>query len=316
MDSIELILMPLTGDESESQERWTATIRQRRSMFNIPRGTGDPTFTINNFPFPAFADPQTLANLNAYDSPDILAADEIRDGGDAPAIMNAIGGITGFRYNNPSNLPEVYVQMLEFAHLGIWVNGQEPTVISLSAATASDFDNDFRYAFLGDNAIPASDLPDRGMAGYSIEGDATYKGVNFFPDGFMMADFNRRSFVFAISALGNSALEDFGDANAMVPDGGGIRPVENQDRIAIDFTGTLIGNEIQGTPTITDAAGFFADLDSGSAITSASFSARFYDSPTYDSAITGLPRELAGVMEIVDGDGNLNMGFLGRRRTP
>ena len=305
-----LNLMPATGDESENPEDWTARIRPDSdpARFNTPAATDEAMFTINNFPLPARENNLMLSELDAYDLPTRLVANQIRDGGDAPAIITAIGGITGFRYNNPSNLPEVYVQMLEFAHLGIWVNEQEPTVISLSTATVSDFNNDFLYAFLGDNAIPASDLPDSGMAGYSIEGDATYKGVNFFPDGFMTADFNRGSFEFAISALGDSASEDFGDANAMVPDGGGIQPVAMQDRIEIEIAGTLNGNEIQGTPTITNAAGFFADLSS---FTSASFSARFYDSPTYDS--TTFPLELSGVMDITDIGDDLHMGFLGRR---
>ena len=73
MDSIELILMPLTGDESESQERWTATIRPVAALCStfLP-APAIATFDYQQFSLSGkFADPlNACGNLNAYDSPD------------------------------------------------------------------------------------------------------------------------------------------------------------------------------------------------------------------------------------------------------
>ena len=305
-----LTIMASTDSDAEGgSETWTATIAPDtdNNIFMVDSNADDAVFAVGNM-LPPVVDGTMLMALNDYTPPTVLAADAIRAGEDSVIAANAI---TGLLYNDAAGNPQIYVQLLTYAHLGIWTNGQVPTVITSPTAMASDFVNDFRYAFLGDNAV--SSLPTSGTANYAIEGDATYKGVNFFPDGIITANFALSSFGILISAEGDSAnrADDFGNANAMVPDGsGGMRPMTTTDNISIDFTGTIVGNEFQGTPIFT-VDGFFSDL-AGFDSAASSFSGRFYDSATYNPAAT-LPRELAGVMEIVDDQGNLNMGFLGRR---
>ncbi len=299
--SAELTLTALSGDEAENVEMWTATIEPDTAIFNVDSANDDATFSIADDTFSLAVNGRTLAELNALITPTTLAADAIRNRA-SETIRGA--AITGSRYNDASNMPQIYVQMLEFAALGIWVNGNDPDI--------GVFDHiNYDYAFLGDNAVAT--LPTSGSASYSIEGDAIYKGVNFFPDGIISANFGTGGNVnVLISADGSNATnraDDYGDANAMVPmTGGGMRPATATDNINIQFTGTIIGNEFQGTPIIT-GGGFFADL-AGFDSAASSFSGRFYDSVPNPATA---PRELAGVMEIVDDDGNLNMGFLGRR---
>ena len=297
--SAELTLTALSGDEAENVEMWTATIEPDTAIFNVDSANDDATFSIADDTFSLAVNGRTLAELNALITPTTLAADAIRN-----LQSDAVRGvaITASRYGDAA-APDVFVQMLEFAALGIWVNGNAPDI--------GVFDHiNYDYAFLGDNAVAT--LPNSGSANYDIEGDATYKGVNFFPDGVIGADFATGDVVIIITAVGSSAVnraDDFGDANAMVPmTGSGMRPVTNTDTININFNGTIIGNEFQGTPMFT-ADGFFSDL-AGFDSAASSFSGRFYDSVPNPATA---PRELAGVMEIVDDDGNLNMGFLGRR---
>ena len=297
----ELTLTALSGDESENVEMWTATIMPADTLFSIDSANDDDTFAITNLPLPARANNLMLSALDDYDLPTALAADAIRAGQDD---LIAVDAITGFQYNNADGNPQVYVQLLEFAALGIWVNGNAPM-------PNVEFDHDFRYAFLGDNVV--STLPNSGSAIYNIEGDATYKGVNFFPDGSLDMSFMTGTFNVDIGAFGGEALDDFGSATAMLPDGsGGMQPLVPNDRVSLNFDGTIDANGlITGTPTIFLAAGFFADL-AGFDSAASSFSGRFYDSDTYDPTMA-TPREVVGVMEIVDAQGNLNMGFLGRR---
>ena len=300
--SVNLILSPTDdSDNTENTENWMATLRDG-SNYNRDAANNNVAFDIvDPLTLPTAMNGRTLAELNAYDIPTALAADAIRNRA-SETIRGA--AITGSRYNDASNMPQIYVQMLEFAALGVWVNGNAPDI--------GVFDHiNYDYAFLGDNVVAT--LPTSGSASYSIEGDAIYKGVNFFPDGIISANFGTGGNVnVLISADGSNATnraDDYGDANAMVPmTGGGMRPATATDNINIQFTGTIIGNEFQGTPIIT-GGGFFADL-AGFDSAASSFSGRFYDSVPNPATA---PRELAGVMEIVDDDGNLNMGFLGRR---
>ena len=292
-----LTIMASTDSDAEGgSETWTATIAP--DMFTVD---SDADIAVANM-LPPVADGTMFTALNAYATPTALAANAIRN-----LQSDAIEGvaITASLYADASGMPQVYVQMLEFAALGIWVNGNAPEI--------GVFDHiNYDYAFLGDNAVAT--LPNSGSANYFIEGDATYKGVNFFPDGGISANFGTGNVFINISASGSSALnraDDFGDANAMVPmTGGGMRPLSTSDSMQVNFTAPIIGNEFQGTPIIT-GGGFFSDL-AGFDSAASSFSGRFYDSATYNPAAT-LPRELSGVMEIVDAQGNLNMGFLGRR---
>ena len=242
--------------------------------------------------------------LDDYDSPDPLTEVQIRAGGDdnSEPVRAAIP-ITGFRYGDAAT-PDVFVQMLEFAALGIWVNGNAPEI--------GEFDHiNYEYAFLGDNAVDT--LPNSGTASYDIEGDATYKGVNFFPDGSIDVDFEMLSFTATLSAQANgepNRIDDFGGDTAMVPDGGsGMRSVNFNDFLSLNFRGTIVGNTFEGTPNIDAIFGIFTDL-AGFDSAMSSFSGRFYDSVPNPATA---PRELSGVMEIVDAEGNLKMGFLGRR---
>ena len=204
-----------------------------------------------------------------------------------------------------------------FAHLGIWVGGKVPTV--------GEDGHNFNYAVLSDNVVTTLPTGANQRARYILEGDATYKGANFFPDGRIDVNFGAATFSVTINVLANSQpaiTDDFGDAAPMLPDGtGGFRPVAVDDDLAIAFEGTISGNTFTGTPSIGFARGFFADfvVDDGTGnlvedITSASFDIRFYDAPGYDSTMAD-PTEAAGVLEIIDGTDELHMGFLGRCST-
>ena len=301
MRTATLIIMASSTDTDTIAEEWTAAIAiPANGDFTADPANADANFIISETALPAVANNLLLSALDAYTIQAVLATNEIRAGGDGGQF--ATTPITGFQYNDADGNPQVFVQRAEFAALGIWVNGNAPNL--------AEFDHDYDYAFLGDNVV--STLPNSGTATYRVEGDATYKGVNFFPDGIVAADFGGGIFSTSITADGSTATtrtDDFGDANAMVPmTGGGMRPVTGTDNINIQFDATITGNEFQGTPTFT-AGGFFSDL-AGFDSAASSFSGRFYDSVPNPATA---PRELSGVMEIIDAQGNLNMGFLGRR---
>ena len=320
MTAATLTIMALDTDSVENIERWTAMIFPVNTVFSVDSNADDADFSITDPTFPTAMDGRTLDDLIPLDNmPDILGVDEIRAGGDENATRAEIP-ITGLRYNDADGNPQIYVQRLTYANLGIWTNGQEPTIITSSTATASDFDNDFRYGFFNDNAIAGSDFPDSGQANYEVEGDATYRGVNFFIEGSINAMFTAGTFISNLGAGGGDALDDFGSANAMVPDvddldGDGdtaeLRTVATSDRLLIFTNGGINNDGFSGTPRLDQSGGFFADL---AAFTSASFSGRFYDdSATYDGMITA-PDELAGTGVFVGGGGmdDLHFGFLGQ----
>ena len=321
MTAATLTIMALDTDSVENIERWTAMIFPVNTVFSVDSNADDADFSITDPTFPTAMNGRTLAELMPLDAtPTVLGVDEIRDGGDENATRAAIP-ITGLRYDDADGNPQIYVQRLTYANLGIWTNGQVPTVISLATATEDDFDNDFRYGFLADNALLGSDLPTtRAQANYEVEGDATYRGVNFFIEGSINAMFTAGTFLSNIGTGGGDALDDFGSANAMVPDvddldGDGdtaeLRTVAATDRLLIFTNGGINNDGFSGTPRLDQSGGFFADL---AAFTSASFSGRFYDdSANYDGMITA-PDEVAGTGVIVDGGGtnDLHFGFLGQ----
>ena len=305
-----LTITASSGDEAENVEMWTATIEPDTAIFNVDPANDDDTFDITNLPLPAAANLETLANLNAYDLPTTLAANAIRN-----LQSDAIDGvaITASRYDDASSMPQVYVQMLEFAALGIWVNGNTPEI--------NGDDHDFDYAFLGDNVVAP---PTTGVANYTIEGDATYRGVNFFLDGSLGIDFGGGNTLGSLFSDGGNALDDYGSATAMVPDlndldGDGdtaeLRPLAVNDDLNIDLSGTITNDGLGFTSAldVLTATGFFADLDSGVTAIGTTMAGRFYDASGYDSAL-GDPSEIAGAGIITDGDGtgNLHFGFLGR----
>ena len=289
-------------DADPIAERWTAAIAiPANGDFAADPNNANADFIISETDIlPTAMNGRTLAELNAYTVPTPLAADAIRN-----RQSDAIDGvaITASLYADASGNPQIYVQLLEFAALGIWVSGNAPM-------PNVDFDHDFRYAFLGDNAV--STLPTSGTAGYDIEGDATYKGVNFFPDGFLNMDFAANTFDAQIQARDTQALNHFGSATAMLPTTGGMRGLAANDDLVLNLVGTIDANGLMSTttPLINVATGFFADLASGATGT---MEGRFYDAAGYDPAL-GDPSEIAGAGIITDSDGtgDLHFGFVGR----
>ena len=319
MRSVELIITPLTSDAVENIERWTAMIVPADTVFSVDSNADDVDFSITDPTFPTAMDGRTLDDLIPLDNmPDILGVDEIRDGGDENGTRAAIP-ITGLRYDDP-NGPQIYVQKLTYANLGIWTNGQVPTVISLATATEDDFDNDFRYGFFNDNALPGSRFPGGGQATYEVEGDATYRGVNFFLEGNFVATFTGSggSFTSNLVAGGGPtfAPDDFGSANARVPDGTNNGRLTNaNDVLSLFVRGNIANDGFTGTDLQVNSttSGFFADLETNFHAPSSRFSGRFYDSDTYDRTVSD-PDEVAGTALFATPDGmdDLHFGFLGR----
>ena len=282
-----------SSDADTIAEEWTAAIAiPANGDFAADPANADADFIISETALPAVANNLLLSALNAYTIPAVLATNEIRAGGDENGSRAAIP-ITGFRYGDAA-APDVFVQKLDFAHIGIWINGNLA-------------DNDFDYAWLGENVVASpADTDNRGDAIYDVEGDATYKGVNFFPDGTMTMHFDSGTFDVLMSAFASEIDDDFG--GTLVPTGVG--------GFFLRFTGGTItadGFAFSGTPQLGNHNGFFSDLN---IITSFSMSGRFHDDSATYAPDMAAPTELSGVAEIIDGGGtdDLHMGFLGRRR--
>ena len=295
------------------------------SNYNADSGNNEIALNIydTNIPLgvPVVSNIRTLADLNAYATPVDLVADDIRAGGDS----SNVGTIVGARYNAPGGTtPQIYVQRVlerSFAHLAIWTKGEEPAVITSPTPMASDFDNDFRYAALADNAV--SNLPTSGLAIYNFEADATYKGVNFFPDGNLTFNFGAAevsnlpggNFRGRMVVQGSSGDEYFG-VDARLPGGSsGLFPTGG-DRLVIDISnsgGTIntADGSFSGTPTISAAIGFFSDFVVGT--TGGTIDGRFYHSSPYNPAVRD-PFEIAGSGMITDSastTNDLHFGFIG-----
>ena len=241
-------------------ETWTATIMDVPAIFSTDSNADDADFQIDNPDLLATAtNGIPLIQLDAAVAPAILATNQIRAGEDNDSINSsrATIPITGFRYGDAAT-PDVFVQKLDFAHIGIWING----------ALA---DNDFDYAWLGDNVVlPPAMTDGRGTATYGIEGDATYNGVNFFPDGLLIMNFNAGTF--AGDILANSASNQADDF-------GGITPTDGEASFGLNFSNGIItaeGFEATGIPIA--AAGSFSQLNGmrGNMV------GRFHDAAGYD----------------------------------
>ena len=292
--SVNLILSPTDdSDNTENTENWMATLRDG-SNYNRDAANNNVAFDIvDTLTLPTAINGRTLAELNAYDIPTALSVNVIRN-----LQSEDIGGvtITASRYGDAA-APDVFVQMLEFAALGVWVNGNTPEI--------GMTDHDFDYAFLGDNGVNPPAMSDgRGDAIYNIEGDATYLGLNFFPDGSLTMDFDAGTFDGAMGAVEGltETPDSFGGAN---PTTGGT------DVFMFSFTNgdfTAEGFRAAGFSII--GAGFFSGLNG---VTTTSLTGRFYNGPGYMPDMAA-PTELAGVVEITNGGGmnDLHMGFLGR----
>ena len=275
-------------------ETWTATIMDVPAIFSTDTNADDADFQIDN---PDLLTTATngipLIQLNAAVAPTPLAANLIRN-----LLSEDIGGVTisASRYGDAAT-PDVFVQMLEFAALGIWVNGNDPEI--------GMTDHDFDYAFLGDNGVnPPAMSNGRGDAIYNLEGDATYLGLNFFPSGALTMHFDLGTFEGNMAAIEGSASQNL---NAF----GGSGPSSATDFFSFAFTNGDItdnGFEVSGFSII--GTGFFGGLGG---VTTTSLTGRFYNGPGYDPSAAA-PTELAGVIEITNGGGmnDLHMGFLGR----
>ena len=294
--SVNLILSPTDdSDNTENTENWMATLRDG-SNYNRDAANNNVAFDIvDTLTLPTAMNGGTLAELNAYDIPTVLATNVIRN-----LQSEDIGGvtITASRYGDAA-APDVFVQMLEFAALGVWVNGNTPEI--------GMTDHDFDYAFLGDNGVNPPAMSDgRGDAIYNLEGDATYLGLNFFPDGSLTMDFDAGTFRGVMSALEgvDETLDSFG----------GATPSGEDDIFNFSFTNgnfTPNGFAVSGFSIL--GFGFFSGLNG---VTTTTLTGRFYNGAGYDPSAAA-PTELAGVVEITNGGGmnDLHMGFLGKCTT-
>ena len=293
--SVNLVLEPTDdSDDTENTENWMATLRDG-SNYNLDAANNNVAFDIvDTLTLPTAMNGRTLAELNAYDIPTALSVNLIRN-----LQSDAIDGVTisASRYGDAA-APDVFVQMLEFAALGVWVNGNTPEI--------GMTDHDFDYAFLGDNGVNPPAMSDgRGDAIYNLEGDATYLGINFFPEGVLTMHFDAGTFE------GNMvALEGTGQRLNYY---GGADPAGGSDFFAFSFTdsdGRITANGFEVSGFSITGLGFFSGLNG---VTTTSLTGRFYNGPGYNPAMAA-PTEMAGVVEITNGGGmnDLHMGFLGR----
>ncbi len=291
--SVNLILSPTDdSDNTENTENWMATLRDG-SNYNRDAANNNVAFDIvDTLTLPTAMNGRTLAELNAYDIPTALSVNVIRN-----LQSEDIGGvtITASRYGDAAT-PDVFVQMLEFAALGVWVNSNTPEI--------GMTDHDFDYAFLGDNGVNPPAMSDgRGDAIYNLEGDATYLGLNFFPDGTLTMHFDAGTF--DGSMIANEGASETPDSF------GGANPSGDADIFNFSFTnGVITADGFRASGFSILGLGFFSGLNG---VTTTSLTGRFYNGPGYDPSAAA-PTELAGVVEITNGGGinDLHMGFLGR----
>ena len=294
---------PDTAVEGGSED-WTATIAPDtdNNIFMVDSSANDAVFAVVNM-LPPVVDGTMLMALNAYATPTALSVNLIRNlQSDAIGLTGSEVSITASRYDDANGNPQIYVQMLEFAALGVWVNGNTPEI--------GTTDHDFDYAFLGDNGVnPPADTDGRGTATYNVEGDATYRGLNFFPDGQLMMDFDALTFGGTINALEGVATQSLNFFGGVDPTPGGT------DFFSMSFTNgdiTPTGFEVSGF-SIT-GLGVFMPLNG---ITDTELTGRFYNDVAGYAPDMAPPTELAGVVETTIGGGadELKMGFLGRCTT-
>ena len=365
MSAAELTLTLHGGDEAEAREIWNLAIADSSHY----ESDGESNLFVGNHPLREGmfgGGRQTISELNLHARPTILSANQIRAGGDNDAgdSTRQILSITGQRHNNPDGNPHFYVQQLQYAALGIWVNdawafqfgasrNRHGAVGLIAPRLLSDAQNGYRYTILNENIV--SSLPTRadnvGTAIYDIEGDATFRSVNFFPDGSLTANFNTGTFRGQISANGSESADDFGSANAMVPgridDNGMVimRQVNSGDSLTLSIDNVRILRrsndpvfnffpdvitpwtsnhtriiETSRYPVSASGTGFFAALNNRGGF---EFTAHFHDAANYDPALT-TPAEISGFFRMAadirrdsairDYEQLLHMGFLGKRR--
>ena len=236
-------------------------------------------------------------------------------------------------------------QQLEFAALGVWVTGDVA-------------DANFRYGSLAENVVTpppsvedTSSIPagDRRQATYYLEGDFTYRGAHFYPDGHLYANFDTGKSNLKLSAHGDDLIDDFG--GGLIPDANDadydrdrteLRQVHaykhpirfpgapERDTFSISIQGLQINAEgivaDENTNFHSYGYGFFSSFNLDSRLgendrigaplypyppdNPLHVTGKFHDDPGYN----GLPREVSGDLSIVDNDDNeLRGGFLGKR---
>ena len=204
---------------------------------------------------------------------------EFRSGG----VPVGFGPITEQQYEFIDS--SVFVQQLEFAHLGVWMDGD-----------VADDTLRYRYANLAENIPATPPAASIGTATYNVEGDALFNGLRFYPDGELAADFANGTIVATIGS--NTSLDDNYGPGATLPNGDPIN-----GGFQATLRGTIIGGEFSGNVGSVSASGFFSPLDMAF---SGRFSGRFHDADAYDGTVA--PDELSGVFNV---DGGLSGGFIG-----
>ena len=316
---------PDTAVEGGSED-WTATIAPDtdNNIFMVDSSADDAVFAVVNM-LPPVVDSTTLAELNAYAMSVAVAAPPFRQGGNnntLPASSQTLP-IVEAQYNDASGNPQILTQHLQFAALGVWINGD---------ATAVD---GFQYASLADDVVvpptPAAAAANSiGEATYDIEGDAVYKGLRLYPDGRFIADFNMGAMAGVRGTIdvrigGNNnehAIDDYGAATPTLADG-----------TALTGNSVLRMRIPTATPAAIDADGFSASNFEVFFVNSNHFSPLMGDSGQIDGRFhagtgyvggdtaTSAPPEMSGTFSIMDGttdcDGGaceLKGGFLGDLR--
>ena len=271
---------------------------------------GPPIIPPTDPPLPTPA--RTLADLDNYamtegTDPVELSGDAIRAGkrSDDDILSRAPLDIVGFQYSDRSGTIRLLAEKLEFAHLGMWING-DPA------------DSQLEFAHLKENVvdIPPTAAAGIGTANYYIEGEAVYKGNRFYPDGVLVANFNDGRILGGLSSNGNQPDDDFGGAT--LADNSRVDPM---DILSLGFSdntpatgGFIRDGGFDGVLYVQEARGIFSGLLNQNEGT---YIGRFNDDvSTYvggDSAAV-YPKELSGIFGgVMDSEGNeLRGGFLGK----
>ena len=170
-------------------------------------------------------------------------------------------------------------EQLEFAALGVWVTGNVA-------------DANFRYANLAENVVtppPTTTDPARAISAiYFLEGDFTYGGARFYPNGRLGANFDAGrahihwenwGFV-AVDEFGGYESDEVGEPKAMVPDLNDVdsdgdvaemRPVDYPDRFVLYIRHVRIESDgfasDENTEFLFFGDGVFEDLRGDSELT-------------------------------------------------
>ena len=256
-------------------------------------------------------------------------ADAMRAGGndDSGDPSRATLPITGFQYNSPDGNTRVLVETLDHAHLAIRITGDianadfvfahlnenvvtPPTPSSTIAGAAADT----MVRVVAFNGINPPTFP---TATYALEGEMTYNGNRFYPDGELMADFANDRIGGEISLDGAEAADDFGGTTFA----DGTTTITNSDNLTLGLgdvsdaanSGDILNDDLgfSGALNIITAEGFFASLSG-----TGDYRGRFNDDADYvgGNAATAAPQEISGIFGgITDANGNeLKGGFLGQ----